>query len=441
MHLQHNMELQHIINGEYMNGLSFQVQSPFANVIYTIKLPRLKEKEITYARTSIRKADIPSLGERRELLHALAGYQPSQQTLQAICLMTGAPISIVQERINEGRSLVRMFAEREDVSESVNRKTMFVAIPSNDPREAFYFTGHALLAGTPTILKPSKREPVLGTDLVSHLLKSGLPPGYFNVLYGDSSEREDANLIRELVNDIDIPIVMGDAKISNRQLTFNADHSRGLVLESTMLGDHPSYSIEAPLSCLAEHNYLVVGKENFERVKENIIARYQTLRSGDLLDQKTRRGLIEDSTLNQGAALLNEGRANDTMKVLYPSHLQNGRIDAETIKNGLVIEHYSEDPGVGVNLCMDTVLPFYITALRRVDSLEQAITDLERAKSSIEKKTKGERSMALAVYGNSDPDVLSRLESIAFDIHENESPMFVNGWRHQGINLQEVLTK
>lgn len=435
------MGLKHIINGEYVNRLSFEVQSPFANVSYRMKLPRLQEKEADYALHAVHTAKVPCLEERRNVVCSLANYQPSQETLEAMCFMTGAPISIVRERISEGKELVARLAQREDIYQGNNQKKVFVAIPSNDPREVFYFTAHAILAGTPTILKPSKKEPVLAKEIVSYLLGKGIPRGYLNVMYGDSQEKEDAEILRKVVQNIDLPIVMGDAKISEKQITFNADHSRGLILDATYALAHLSKSVEAPLSCLAEHNYVIVGERNFDLTVQRLKEIYSSMKEGDLLNRNTRRGLIEESTLEQAAALLSEGRANDSLKILYPLGLQEGKINPETIKQGVIVEHFSEDSNVGVNPLMDTVLPFYITCVRKVDSVNQALADLERAKISIQRKYNVEKSMAMAIYDTEERDTRSNIESLAFDVHRNESPMYVDGWRHQGINLHEVLTR
>ena len=49
--------------------------------------------------------------------------------------------------------------------------------------------------------------------------------------------------------------------------------------------------------------------------------------------------------------------------------------------------------------------------------------------------------MGLGVYGPIEKHALGKLSQIAFDISINKSPFYVTGKTHQGIDLNERLTK
>lgn len=430
------MKLENLINGQRKDGETFSIKSEFYN--YHLDLARYTNQDVEEVCTALNTCEIPPLRRRRELISLLKDFQVSGDTMRAICLMSGTPISLVQERIERGKEMLKtiLSINGKEVSQ---RKTLFVAQPANDSQEPFFFIAHSLLAGTPMTIKVSRREPSLTMELAECLLEKGLPAGFLNIIHGDTTQKEDSLAIQRTLRLSHMPFVMGDGILNKKQYSFDGDYTKGLVLDADIVRIHLITSVEAPLSCLAEHNYLVVGEENFHSVVRDLKKAYSTLYGGSLLDVNTRRSSIDYMVRGQIADLLNQGRMHDTLRVLYPSHLIEGRITPETIEEGIIVEHYTEDLSLGVNPLMTKKLPAYITAVRCVSSLEQAVTILEES-------TKKEKIMALAIYGNPEDaqypqNFDARLKNIAYEIHRNKSPQERRGIYHQGINIQEVLTQ
>ena len=268
----------------------------------------------------------------------------------------------------------------------------------------------------------------------------GLAPGLINAIHGNTADKKEQEIFSRIIKSLDTLIVMGDAYIRNDQISFCAEHSRGLVLDSSAASPHLKKSIVAPGSCLAEHNYLVVGRENYIQIVKELGEIYARLRGGDIMDIKTTRGLIDDDVLSQVAEIVSMGRASDIIKVLYPRDTEKRKIDNRFMEGGAIVEHYSEDPEVGVNPMMDTKLPLYLTGVRYVPTIKDALRDLYAAQRSIGLKNHGEKSMALSIYKNKNYLKTEELENIAYDIHINESPSDVTGIVHQGIRLNDILT-
>lgn len=382
---------------------------------------------------STETAPVLSQHERLNLLEALVGYVPSLDALAHASIMTGMPLSWIEQSVADGKELACSIASLGMPSSSSPAKRTFVGITPNDPREYFFFFAHFLRAGTPSIVKLSSREPALGHDLALHLHHSGLPTGFLNIIYADTSSHTESHLLKLIAEAVDLPIVMGSTKVTDRQLSFNAEHSRGVVLDADYALPHLRASVLSPLSCLAEHNYIVVGHEHFERIIEHLGKLYAGLCKGDLLNRATTQGKIEEPVLRGIAQLLELGTAVDSMHVHPPFPYSPGS-DA-----GLVVEHFREDPTVGPNPFMTSPLPAYVTGVRMVRSIDEACADLSLAFADIEKKN-GARSMAIGIYGPDTNELVHRIAPFAYDISVNKSPILINGNIHQGIKFGEYLS-
>lgn len=411
---------------------TFTVSAPFAENGQPIEvlLPRLKEEDREGVKRAIRRVERIDYSERARVIGSLVNYSPSRQTLESMCRFTGMPIAWISEKIKEGIQLAVGLSKR-GLEESPYNNHAFVNITPNDPREFFFFAAHTLMADIPAVIKLSSREPFLGHEVTRHLLESGMPPGYVNILYADSSSRDDSKIVKDMLNDpAAIPIVMGSALLSPRQISFYADHSRGLVLDAAAAIPHLATSIFSPLSCLSEHNHIVVGRENYERIKHEVMSLYSSAITGNLLDEKTTMGKIEETVLSQLIGLIKLGVYSGTMNVIYARSEMPG--------HGALIEHYSE-LGTTPNLLMTQSLPAYVTGLRYVPTIEDALRDIARASACLPKLRK---SMAIAVYGNNIPgDLTENLKKHAFTVSPNRPCDKVDGIEHQGVNMNHALTR
>ena len=432
------MELHHFIHGQEEGEQLFTVIGPFAEYPFTLHLACFNGSHFDFLRQTLTKAYAPPLEERRRWIYSLAGFEPSAQCLQSICYLLGMPITWVRESIEQGKKIALTIASYPSKD---SHKKVAISISPNDPREIFYFVAHTLLAGTPTVIKLSSREPMLGAELIRYLHQQKLPPGLLNLIYADSSSPEESMYVQSLMEWVDLPIVMGSAVLSSKQISFCAEHSRGLVLNAEQALPHLKASITSPLSCLAERNYLVVGEQNYYQLLDALVELYSNLKPGHLLDPETTMGIIQQEALEEATTILKLGQMVDTIKVIYPYSIT---LDASTVAKGLVVEHYSEDHATGSNPLLVSSLPLYITGIRLVGTIQEALRDLEVARHHIEQTYNIPKSMALSIYG-SEPSLYKveeylRLQNIAFDIHHNKSPVQVDGFIHQGIKLNEVLT-
>src|SRR3989344_6239946 len=432
------MELYHFIRGQEEGEQLFTVHGPFEEYPYTLSLARFTGSHFDFLRQTLLKAYAPALEERRRLLYSLAAFKPSTQCLHSICYLLGMPISWVRESIEQGKKIALAIASHASLDSS---KKVAISISPNDPREIFYFVAHCLLAGTPTVIKLSSREPMLGAEVARYLHQQKLPPGLLNMIYADSSNREESMYVQSLMEWVDIPIVIGSARLSSKQISFCAEHSRGLVLSAEQALPHLKASITSPLSCLAERNYIVVGEHNYAQVLQELVHLYSSLKPGNLLDPQTTMGVIQQEALEEASTILKLGEMVDTIKIIHPSSVP---INSTMIAQGLIVEHYSEDHVTGSNPFLVSSLPLYITGIRLVASVSEALRDLEMARHHIEQSYNIPKSMALSIYG-SEPSLYKveeylRLHNLAFDVHHNKSPVQVDGFVHQGIKLNEVLT-
>jgi hypothetical protein len=440
------MELTYMIMGEkfthIVRGKKRTTEENFAcpdleSGKYAVWLPRLDRNIVDEIKDNLRKVRVPPLEKRKELIASLRGYSPSIEKLHLACKMSGHPVSLMKEMISDSKRMLKNIAEADSRD---SEKTAYVGIPANDPRESFYFIAHSLLAGAPLVLKPSAQEPVISRDVVLYLQDRGMPDGFINLVYADTGEREESRLLLELMGAVDTPIIMGSTNVSERQISFKAEHSRGLVLDADKALPYLGTAVRFPHSCLTEHNYVVVGKDNFDKVVEGLYVAYSKLKPGDLLTETTNMSRVDEEVLKNIGAMLRIGEMNDSMRVLYPLR---GReiINGDFIRKGAIVEHFREDKGVGMNPLMTVSLPVYVTGVRRVDSVEEALIDLEGARKELIGGCGAEKSMALGVYGDVDKGLLSKLSEYAHDISVNKSPFNVDGLVHQGIDLNKRLTE
>jgi acyl-CoA reductase-like NAD-dependent aldehyde dehydrogenase len=437
------MKLAHIVDGEEVNGeaLFFRAESPFFN--YRIQLSRLLEEHVEAALDAARSAIVQPIQERKRLLRTLADFEPSDVLLESMVKMLGKPIALIKEEIERGKQLAVGLADLEVKEQDslasrrpiIGNRIASAAIPHGTAEEAFYFYAHFLLAGTPAITKLSAESPLLGREIDQFLISRGLSQNYFGVIYAQSSNPRDSELFREMMQKTDVPIVMGMAYLSPNQISFNADYSRGLVLDADAAIPLLAYSVLNPRLCMTDHNLIVVGKQNYDKIVVALRNLYANLREGDLMDPRTQLGLTDRQTLEEIASMIEIGRFTDTMSVLYPD---KEFVTPEDVATGVVVEHYSEDPAVGANPMMSTVLPAYITGVRYVETFEDAIRDLRTGRNAIMEQCG--KSMALGVYGDVTAEQLEPLYGIAHDLSVNKSPVFTDGVAHQGIKLHEVLT-
>ncbi len=429
------MVVPHRINGKNVVRKTFRLESIF-DPSCSLELARYTEddKKEVMAKSF---AGYSSSRFRRGLLGRLAEFVPSPEAVECAAVFTGMPIRIINERITEGRALARSFADL--VTDGGEKgKSFFAAIPSNDAREPYFFVANALVANAQGVLKPSRKEPLITLEMVRYLESCGLSAGYFNVIHGDSSNSEDVALLAMTRSSKDISIVMGNQSFEkDREVVYSADHTRAIVIDPAVAIPHLRLSVENPLSCLAEHNYVVVGEEARNAVVDALVEIYSSLDSDNPSLLEGRKGQIERETLVQLAAMLNQGIVHDTMRVSSPGTLRERTLSPDDVARGMVVEHFTNDPRVPPNPLLTSPLPAYITGVRCVPSIEQAIQDLEEARWRLPTR----KSMAIAVYGNLPSAYDARLEALAYEVHRNKSPSSMRGIVHQGIDLREILRR
>jgi hypothetical protein len=427
---------QHIGGEELTSSNYYSVYLGNANI--ECKLPHFESSHVEMIKSQL--IDIPnfSLESRREIVQKLAWYEPSEDILNGLCIATNMPKSLVLEKINSGKKIALNISSLDPKD---SNKTAFTGISPNDPREYFYFLSHFIMTGTRCTIKSSSREPYLGLDLVRYLYKEGLPSGMVNLIFADSTHSEQSKNVKESLLGSDVPIVMGDANLVESQISFYAEHSRSLILDADLAIKHLEHSILWPNSCLAEHNLIVVGKENYEKIISFLVSTYEKFKLGNLLDESTTLGEIDSASVEKLTDSLQVAELFDTVKILYPQKSKGELINLEDVKRGIVLEHFSEDKSCGVNPLFASPLPLYITCLRYCESFDNAVSELKKGQNAIKEKTGHQKCMALSIYGEINLNQKTELQSLAFDLHLNKSPMLVDGFVHQSILLHEVLTK
>lgn len=433
----------HIINGAETgkeNGReTFPSLMKFSDYPEKVELPRLTKQDCHAVLTAMDEAYRIPARERRRLVRSLGNYRPSQKTIEGMCLMTGMPISWVRERVYEGIQMAQQIAEL-DAREGLS--VVVAGITPNDPREVPFFMAHFLMAGTPATIKLSSREPFLGNEMLIFLYSRGLPKGYLNIIYADSSNPDERGMFKALLESPGIvPIVMGAAYISPNQISFYAEHSRGLVLDAAKAVPHLRPSVESPNSCLAEHNYIVVGKDNYKKVVTELRKIYSSLRPGNLLDERTTLGRIDPEVIKQAHDNIRHCIYNGSAGIAGPDPRKPSRrpITTEDVAEGLVIQNLTQPDANSPNPLTWQPLPFYVTVVTYARTVEEALAHMQFAGTRIE----GGKCMAIGIYDSAPPAHLYEAQRHAYEVCVNSSPVNKpNGAAtHQGINIGLALTE
>lgn len=424
------MSLRNIIGGLESKGQTFEVGSPYPEFShFTLELPKFSEEDLV----RIGEGRVPDAKTRLDMLETLSQYSPNDRTIKQVSMMTGMPVSWVQNNIEQGIQMARNLLGL--VSEPIDApgRSTWVSIPPNDPREIFYFLSHIILAGSPAVVKLSAREPALGNDIFQYLREQTPITDFVDLVFGDTTT--DTEYLVGAMEKTDVPILMGSTDLSlPGQITFDADLSRALVLDGEMALPHLEHSLRYPGSCLAERVIYVVGKSNFDFLENELKIKYQSLRKGDILHYLTEVGLISDTTTLE--SMINSRIALGTARVLQPSLK---KITRRALETGTIVRTYPAADETKPSLLTCTPLPqVYLTMIRMVDSIRDAMVAMYRANTQIEPRYG--KPMALAIYGEQAKDVAHNFESLAHDTKINQSPVEeVDGVMHQGVKLQNKL--
>ena len=430
------MRLTHIIGGERIDRDSFVVQGPFDDYPQKYELTSFTEADLGLVKRRLQQKDVPSLDRRLEMVSALSDYEPSQDELTQISSLRGVPVSNLQQEAREGQRIVTRIAN------SINPQdyeqmglTSVVAIPHNNIGEVLYFTAWMILAGSPSVIKASSREPLTAHSVFEHLAERGQLPGFMDLVYLDTSHSKQSARFRELMETSRVPIVMGDQGIVDHQMTFDAARSRSLILPGTdlkTLEENLIYSLTQRDSCLAEKNLIVVGRELYEQVVDLVTSMYKKLTRGNLHDPETTLGITPEDIVRDTREMLAQGRSFDALHV--PG--LEGNITEEHIRDGVVYTY--NEQGVPHYALWGQMPEAYVTGIHLVESEAKAIKLLTATQKSMISEGLDPKVMALSVYGNVGAGTLVRLENYTHDIH-SKTPARDVGVNHQGRNLGSYL--
>lgn len=428
------MNTKPFINGEeHETKVEFFTQSPFPEYsnlrwkVYGItKL--VAEKMVAGARS----AQKILANERKRLILLLADkFSPSKDCLTALCCINGMPISWVNRRIEEGKGIARNIALN---LHGDSKKVVSIAIAPNDPREHFYFIATFIMAGCPSMIKLSSRDPFLGGEIARFLTRNGLPLGHINTYNFNTSEKDQSQLGKWIMEQGDISIVMGNQQITQNQITFNAECSRALVFDADQLSDKDlASSLLQPKNCMASHVFAIVGERNRTLFIEKVSRVFQSLRKGDLLDPNTTIGMIEPRIINEMTHLLEmQTEIFHGGHLVFPSSIEEIRI-GESSQRPVLYEANTVD-----SLLLCTPLPSYVTAFITTSTQESAFRLIEASSHLLSQVSQHGKSMALTVYTQNPKRIdINRLTKIAYHVDFNQSHLSqVNGIdHHQGIDL------
>lgn len=439
------MELGHIIGGKRVRARdsNFEVVSPFENRGYSVEfdLPRFPGVIRRMLNQAMDNSEIPSVETRSDILDALTCYGASESVLQAYAAMTGKPVSWVANRLQDGLEMVERLKTTQDMNG--RGKTSFVSLPPNDPMEPLFFLAHAVLAGSPTTIKVSSREPLLTYDIITQTLRRTPDIGKFiHVIYGDT-ERESPELLNAMER-VQCPILMGatDLRLEHK-IEFHADRSRALVLDVEAAIPYLRDSIMAPDSCLAARNYIVVGEEQYERLAAAIRAEYAGLVHGNILEEETTGSLFEREVMRDAKDRVNMGRMWGNTQLIYPD---SGKLGIEDFERGVILKLNTGAFNVKPNPFFWRPVPeAYVTAITVFETVDAAIEGLRKAQMAMMADTDGRytKHMAGSVFAREDQlnggKIEKRFGGLVYHLHVNQSPMYVEGAEHQGIVMQREL--
>lgn len=428
--------LEHRIQGGGGSRQFFEVSGRYRDASIRVELPRLTAGDARRVLTAARGVRVPSLGERHALLTELARWWPGDAALEGAALITGMPVSWLMQRIQEGRGLAERFAYRQS-ADSV--ATVYAGLPPDDPCEILHVISHALLAGAPLVLKASRREPFLAADAVRWMHAMDLPPGMLQLIYADEDSRAESLLLRDLVDAIDLALGTEDSRRRPGHRQSAGGSSCAVVLDASAALAHLSRAVAAPRNSRSERNFLCVGASNAERISAALTETYASLRPGDLLDRRTTLGQCDETAVHEVAASLGAAVAAGTMRPRPRMDPGRALHPAESLRRGLVVEHGEEPPGVDPWPIMTADWPVYVSGVRRVATVEEAERAIARASAWM-----ASRRRAVSIYGaglGRGASLAGSLGRFAEEVHVDRSPLGVDGWLHDGMDLNAILVR
>jgi hypothetical protein len=433
------MTLTHIIDGKEVNGRTFEVPIPYGEG--THRLAQLNEDALIMLHGRLENPTVPDLDQRLRMVQTLSEYQPSTDLLKQIALMRGTPISVLQREAEEARFMVNRIANSINPLEYQGTgQTSTVAIPHNNIGEALYFLSWLMVAGSPSIIKPSSQEPLLARDVFNYLSERDSLPPFIDLVYADTSNPQESFRFRDLMRLVDVPIVMGEKGIVGHQLTFDAERSRAIILPGTdmrMLEENLLYSIVERDSCLAEKNLFVVGDETYTKVIGLLGQIYRKIKRGDLHDPRTSLGITPDDVARETKEILAQGESFGALDIVYPT--LDGNLTEEHIRDGVVYTYTGVDEGDLPHFALwGQMPPAYITGVHRVNSMSDALRLFGSTQEAMRLERMDKKVMAMSVYSPTPSSLLGKLKRYAHDVH-TQTPARTVGVFHQGIELGKEL--
>ena len=178
--------------------------------------------------------------------------------------------------------------------------------PFNHPlNQVAHKVAPAIAVGAPMVLKPSERTPLSALRLAEVLYASGLPRSAFQVVCGNPAEVAEAMLAHPAVEVLSFTggVAVGKslaARLGYRRAVLElGGNDPLLVLEDADLDEAAALAVSGAFAnsgqrCTAVKRILAV-EEIADQLVERIVARTETLRSGDPADPSTDVGTVIDA--------------------------------------------------------------------------------------------------------------------------------------------------
>jgi aldehyde dehydrogenase (NAD+) len=308
-------------------GPELTVRSPFNGTVSGVVTQASRTETDAAVAAALRFGDTPGRHQRSEILEKTRLALESRREEFARTITSEAGLAIREARYEVGRTLdVLRFAAMEalrddgqifscDVSAQGKPRKIFttreplrcaVAItPFNHPlNQVAHKVGPAIAAGTPIILKPSEKTPLVALKFAEMLYAAGLPGPMLSVLLGPT-----ADVAEQLVKhpDVDIVAFTGSVPVGKR-IAATAGYKK-LVLE--LGGNDPlivlnDADIELAVTLAAEGSYrnsgqrctavkrILVEDRIAPEFTRRLVEKTKEYICGDPMDEATRVGTVID---------------------------------------------------------------------------------------------------------------------------------------------------
>ena len=351
---------------------------------------------------------------------------------------------------------------------------VYSIVPSNDPRALSFVFSVVGTIGLPAVLKISKNELPIAHKIAREAIVQGYPADALNLLCWDTDDKKRAQELHFYMFSKHSPnffIPFGNDDTINNQLRYkekkiidirDLNKNIGKNLDELLISDvtksdkvdiltgnvirHTSgncsiivdgfsekavdlagYSaFEYPISCKsAKSVYFVGSQKDFELFKIGLSNYAKRLIIGDPLREKTQVGFVDSDLLEQTLKKVEELRSLGQLEVVY-----GGEKISENQATPLIV---TTDDHQSPFLTRETSI--YMIALRRVDSLEQAVKECNLPGYK-------QRLAVSVISDKSEIESVNTLLDLNCDqFHVNQITRSLHPPLHQGINYLERMSR